>query len=105
MNIAQIIQSAKQAEQVIIGLSPTVGTLVADAAKTFGLDSTTNEQKLQHVQDRLGAIWQFAGEAGDDFQKVWPLLSVVVTGIVKANNIGGRWGQAIAALDVVATAL
>lgn len=104
MNIQQIIASAKQIEQVIVGLSPTINTLVADAAKTFGLDSATNDQKLQHVKDRLGAIWQFAGEAGEDFQKVWPVLSVVISGIVKANNIGGRWGQAIAALNAVAAA-
>lgn len=105
MNITQIIQAAKQFEQLSINLTPIISGLVADAAKTFGLDSVANDQKLQHVKDRLSAIWQFAGEVGEDFDKVWPLLSVVIAGIVKANNIGGRWSQAIAALDVVAAGL
>lgn len=102
MNISQIIQAAKEFEQLSLNLGPIIGGLVADAAKTFGLDSAANDQKLQHVKDRLNTIWQFAGDVGVEFEKAWPMLSVIISGIVKANNIGGRWGQAIAALDVIA---
>ncbi len=102
MNISQIVAAAHQFEQVTISLTPTISKLVADAAKTFGLDSASNQQKLQHVQDRLSAIWGLAGEVKEDFDKAWPVLSLLISGIVKANNIGGRWGAAIAALDVVA---
>ncbi|MFZ6726147.1 hypothetical protein ACO0K2_11700 [Undibacterium sp. MH2W] len=102
MNFLDFFNAVKQAEQVAVVLRPTLENLVAEAAKIFGQDSATNAQKLQHVQDRLRAYWQFAGEFGVDFDKIWPVLSVVITGIVKANNIGGRWGEAISALNIVA---
>jgi len=103
MNLLDFFAAVKQAEQVAVALKPTLENLVVESAKIFGQDSATNAQKLQHVQDRLSAYWQFAGEIGVDFDKIWPVLSVVITGIVKANNIGGRWGEAIAALDTIAS--
>lgn len=104
MDILNIINTAKQVEQITVGMAPTISNLVTDAAKVFGLDTSTNAQKLQHVQDRLSAIWTLAGEAEGDFQKLWPVFSLVISGIVKANNIGGNWGNAIAALNILAAA-
>ncbi|MDY7537630.1 hypothetical protein QN372_00560 [Undibacterium sp. RTI2.1] len=104
MDILGLISAVRQAEQVAVAMAPTLNNLVAEAAKTFGLDSSTNTQKLQHVQDRLRAYWQFAGEVGVDFDKAWPVLSVVITGIVKAYNFSGGWTTAIAALNVIAAA-
>lgn len=104
MDIQKIIESAQQLEQLTVKLSPIIGTFIADAAKTFGLDSSTNAQKLQHVQERLMIIWQFAGEVGETFDKVWPMMSLIIAGIVKMNNIGGRWPQVIGTLDAIAAA-
>lgn len=104
MDIQQIIKSAQEMEQLTVKLTPIISTFVADAAKTFGLDSSTNAQKLVHVQERLQVIWNFAGEVGETFDKVWPMISLIIAGVVKMNNIGGRWPQAIGVLDAIAAA-
>lgn len=101
-SIQKAIAAARDTEKAVAQITPMLAPLVMEAYQLFGDNPNAAAAKLQHVRDRLAAYWQVAELAADDFEKIWPVLSVVITGIVKAFNIGGRWGDAINVLNLIA---